>query len=127
MKEKRLDSMPTKVGLDNYEVIACHGAYEFEKTEAQPFIFSISATLENDEINDDLNRTLNYADLQNAITKVVAGSDPVNLMETLCSNIIDELKSNDLIAKIEIRVEKPDAPLPMPGGLAFVELIWTRV
>jgi len=118
--------MPTIVGLDRYEVIACHGAYDFEKTEPQPFIFSISATLVNDEINDDLNRTLNYADLQNAISKVAVNSEPVNLMETLCSSIIDELKSNDLIAKIEIRVEKPNAPLPMPGGLAFVEQIWTR-
>ena len=65
--------------------------------------------------------------MQDAVENVVINSDPVNLMETLCSNLVSELNSNLLINKIKIRVEKPNAPLPKEGGLAIVEHHWTRV
>jgi len=118
--------MVTIVGLEKYEVIATHGAYDFEKLEAQPFVFSIWAELEIDDINDILENTLNYADLQNAVQSVVVNSPPVNLMETLCSRICNEISRNFLVKEIKIRVEKPNAPLPREGGLAIVEHIWTR-
>ena len=38
----------------------------------------------------------------------------------------DKLKSNKLIRKISIRIEKPDAPLPHKGGLAVVEAKWSK-
>tara|TARA_B100000003_G_scaffold162022_1_gene147867 strand:+ start:368 stop:727 length:360 start_codon:yes stop_codon:yes gene_type:complete len=119
--------MVTIVGLENYKVYATHGAYDFEKNKSQPFIFSIWATLSNEGINDKLENTLNYANLQDAVENVVVNSDPVNLMETLCSNLVAELNSNLLISEIKIRVEKPNAPLPKEGGLAIVEHHWTRV
>ncbi len=118
--------MVTIVGLEKYEVIAAHGAYDFEKSEAQPFVFSIWAELENDDIKDIIDNTLNYADLQNAVHSVVVNSPPVNLMETLCSNICNEIATNLLVREIKIRVEKPNAPLPRDGGLAIVEHVWTR-
>ena len=119
--------MVTIVGLENYKIYATHGAYEFEKNKSQPFVFSIWATLSSEEIDDKLENTLNYADLQDAVENVVVDSEPVNLMETLCSNLVAELKSNLLISEIKIRVEKPNAPLPKEGGLAIVEHHWTRV
>ena len=119
--------MVTIVGLENYKIYATHGAYDFEKNKSQPFVFSIWATLSNEEIDDKLENTLNYADLQDAVENVVVNSDPVNLMETLCSNLVSELNSNLLINEIKIRVEKPNAPLPKEGGLAIVEHHWTRV
>jgi len=118
--------MVTIVGLENYKVYATHGAYDFEKNKSQPFVFSIWATLANEEIGDKLENTLNYADLQDAVENAVVDSEPVNLMETLCSNLVGELKSNLLISEIKIRIEKPNAPLPKEGGLAIVEHHWTR-
>jgi dihydroneopterin aldolase len=47
-------------------------------------------------------------------------------METMAEKMIDRLKSNSLIKKISIRIEKPDAPLPHKGGLAVVEAEWTK-
>lgn len=119
--------MTTKVGLESYEVMACHGAYDFEHIQEQPFVISIWATLCSDVINDDLNNTLNYADLQACVDIEVVNGTPARLMETLCERIIAQISSNSLVCKIEVRIEKPNAPLPHPGGLAVVEREWSRV
>ena len=118
--------MPTRVGLESYEVMARHGAYDFEHEKEQPFIISIWATIANDVTNDDLSMTLNYADLQEAVDAVVCNSPPVRLMETLCSNLVSLISTNRIVDSISIRIEKPEAPLPHPGGLAVVEHEWTR-
>ncbi len=118
--------MTTRIGLESYEVMACHGAYDYEHEEEQPFVISIWATLSTDVVDDELNSTLNYADLQIAIDAEVVDSKPVRLMETLCERIIQSISNNPLVNQIEIRIEKPNAPLPHPGGLAVVEREWSR-
>jgi dihydroneopterin aldolase len=118
--------MATRIGLESYEVMAKHGVFDHEKDSEQPFVISIWATLSSDLIEDDINQTLNYADLQAAVDSEVVNSKPVNLMETLCSKLVAKLSTNLLISAISIRIEKPDAPFPHPGGLAIVEHEWTR-
>ncbi|MCH1527358.1 MAG: dihydroneopterin aldolase [Candidatus Poseidoniaceae archaeon] len=119
--------MATRVGLESYEVMACHGAYDFEREKEQPFVISIWATLASDVLEDDLSQTLNYADLQSAVDSEIVNSKPVKLMETLCSMLVNKIRTNPLVESISIRMEKPDAPFPHPGGLAVVEHEWTRV
>ena len=119
--------MPTRVGLESYEVMACHGAYDFEREKKQPFVISIWATLASDVLEDELAQTLNYADLQSAVDSEIVNSEPVKLMETLCNKLVSLISQNDLVSAISIRMEKPDAPIPHPGGLAVVEHEWSRV
>ena len=116
----------TRVGLESYEVMACHGAYDFEREQKQPFVISIWATLATDVEEDDLEQTLNYADLQSAVDSEIVNSKPVKLMETLCNRLVQKIGSNEIVKSISIRMEKPDAPFPHPGGLAVVEHEWTR-
>ena len=118
--------MVTRIGLESYEVMARHGAYDFEREKEQPFIISIWATLVSDVQEDNLELTLNYADLQIAVDDEVINSEPVKLMETLCGKLIRRISQNNLVESISIRMEKPDAPFPHPGGLAVVEHEWTR-
>ncbi len=118
--------MVTRIGLESYEIMACHGAYDFERERKQPFVISIWATLISDVESDDLNLTLNYADLQSAVDSEIVNSKPVKLMETLCKKLVDKIGSNEIVQSISIRMEKPDAPFPHPGGLAVVEHEWTR-
>ena len=125
MKEKS-DLMTTRVGLESYEVMAKHGVFDYEKDQSQPFIVSIWVTLANDVIDDDIAQTLNYADLQEAVDSEIVNSQPVNLMETLCSRLVSNISQNLIVESISIRIEKPDAPFPHPGGLAIVEHEWTR-
>ena len=51
--------MPTRVGLESYEIMASHGAYEFEKEQKQPYIISVWVTLSKDVDDDNLEKTLN--------------------------------------------------------------------
>ena len=118
--------MVTRIGLESYEVMACHGAYDFEREKKHPFVISIWATLVSDVDEVNLEMTLNYADLQTAVDDEIINSEPVKLMETLCKKLIDRISQNDLVESISIRMEKPDAPFPHPGGLAVVEQEWTR-
>ena len=90
-------------------------------------MISIWATLCSDVLDDDLDNTLNYADLQACVDIEVVKGTPVRLMETLCERIITQISSNSLVCKIDVRIEKPNAPLPHPGGLAVVEREWSRV
>ncbi len=118
--------MTTRVCLESYSVMAKHGAFDHEHENEQPFIFSIWATLVADVEHDDLTKTLDYGDLQRAVIDNVVEAEPVRLMETLAADIIKEISKNPLVEMIEIRIEKPNAPLPYHGGLPLVERIWTR-
>ena len=95
--------MPTRVGLESYEVMACHGAYDFEREKKQPFVISIWATLASDVIEDELEQTLNYADLQSAVDSEIVNSEPVKLMETLCNKLVSLISQNELVSAISIR------------------------
>ena len=113
-----------KVGLENYSVLGKHGAYDFEHEYEQPFVVSIWVELNHNQFDDDLSKTINYADLQNIVHDVVVNSTPIRLMETMISMMLDKIKQNKLVSKISIRIEKPQAKLPNDGGLAIVEVEW---
>ena len=114
------------ISLENYTVMAKHGAYDFEHESNQPFNVTIRVEIDKNEINDDLSKTVNYADLQKTIDTVLLNSKPIRLMETMAEKMISILKENDVIEKINIRIEKPNAPLPHEGGLAVVEAEWKK-
>ena len=119
--------MTTRVALEAYTVMAKHGYYSHEHEQDQPFVVSVWATLRNPQIEEKLDQTLNYADIQIAIDKVMLKADkPILLMETMAQKIVDELCQKPHVQTLHVRIEKPEAPLPHPGGLAVVELEWAR-
>jgi dihydroneopterin aldolase/2-amino-4-hydroxy-6-hydroxymethyldihydropteridine diphosphokinase len=74
-----------------------------------------------------LESTLNYADIQIAIDEVMLNaSKPIRLMEDMAQRVIDHLSVNPTVASLSIRIEKPEAPLPHPGGLPVIEVLWQR-
>ena len=113
-----------KVGLEDYIVHGKHGAYQSEHTYEQPFKVSIWVELVHNQFNDELSKTINYADLQNVAHNVIANSPPIKLLETMISKMFEEISQNKLVRKILIRIQKPEAKLPHQGGLAIVEAEW---
>ena len=113
-----------KVGLENYTVLGKHGAYEFEHEYEQPFVVSIWVELNHNQFDDDLSKTINYADLQNLVHEVIVNSPPIRLMETMMTKMFSKICENNLVKKISIRIEKPETKLPNDGGLAIVEAEW---
>ena len=76
MKEMQSDIMFT-ISLENYTVMAKHGAYDFEHESNQPFNVTIRVEIDKNEINDDLSKTVNYADLQKTIDTVLLNSKQI--------------------------------------------------
>lgn len=127
-RERRIgDWMTFRVALESYTVMAKHGYFSYEHENEQPFVFSVWTTLTEQPIEENLENTLNYADIQIAIDEVMLKSErPILLLETMANRVAEILKLKSNVATIHVRIEKPDAPLPHPGGLAVVELEWSR-
>jgi dihydroneopterin aldolase/2-amino-4-hydroxy-6-hydroxymethyldihydropteridine diphosphokinase len=119
--------MTFRVALESYTVMAKHGYFTHEHEKEQPFVFSVWTTLLEQPIEENLENTLNYADIQIAIDEVMLKADkPILLLETMAQRVTEMLKEKSNVASIHVRIEKPEAPLPHPGGLAVVELEWSR-
>ena len=119
--------MTIRVALEAYTVMNKHGYFLHEHENDQPFIISVWATIRDTNIGETLENTLNYADIQIAIDQVMLKSEkPILLMESMAQQVADLLCDKPQIQSLHIRIEKPEAPLPHPGGLAVVELEWTR-
>ena len=119
--------MQWRVGLENYEVMAAHGWFEHEHETPQPFVFTVWATLAGHERIEAIEATLNYADMQIAIDEVVLNADePIRLMEDMAQRVVDLLAAHSTVASVRVRIEKPQAPLPHPGGLPVIEVVWHR-
>ena len=127
-RERRIgDWMTFRVALESYTVMAKHGYFSYEHENEQPFVYSVWTTLTEQPIEENLENTLNYADIQIAIDEVMLKSErPILLLETMANRVAEILKLKSNVATIHVRIEKPDAPLPHPGGLAVVELEWSR-
>lgn len=119
--------MTFRVALESYTVMAKHGYFSYEHEKEQPFVFSVWTTLLEQPIEENLENTLNYADIQIAIDEVMLKAQkPILLLETMAQRVTEMLKEKSNVASIHVRIEKPEAPLPHPGGLAVVELEWSR-
>tara|TARA_Y100000766_G_scaffold29381_1_gene20390 strand:- start:1513 stop:1878 length:366 start_codon:yes stop_codon:yes gene_type:complete len=114
------------VGLDDYLVEGLHGYFDNEHTKTQPFNISIRVDLSTSIEEGVLESTLDYAQLQSAIDAVVVNSPPIRLLESMAHRISELIQVSSNVIRIFIRIEKPQAPLPHPGGLPFIEYTWNR-
>ena len=104
-----------------------HGVYPEEREHGQTF--RVDAVLELDTApaaaTDDLARTVNYAELAQALHAVLVG-EPVDLLETLVQRLADLCLANPLVDAVEITVHKPDADLGVPADDVTVAIRRTR-
>lgn len=101
-----------RITLTGLEVFAHHGVFDFEREQGQRFLIDVEASLDlrPAAAGDDLGRTLNYAQLADAIL-VSAADDPVDLIETLAERLATVALSFDGVNQVRITVHKPDAPI----------------
>jgi dihydroneopterin aldolase len=94
---------------------AHHGVYPFERERGQ--LFRVDAVLEMDTraaaAGDDLEKTVNYAELAQKLHAVLTG-EPVNLLETLAQRLAHVCLADPLVDAVEITVHKPEAELGVP-------------
>jgi dihydroneopterin aldolase len=103
-----------RVTLTGLEVFARHGVEEHEKETGQ--IFLVDATLELDlgkaGQSDDLAETVNYAEVAQRVSDVVAG-ERWNLIERVAERVAAELLADSRVHEVTVTVHKPHAPMPV--------------
>ncbi len=106
---------PDRIAIRGLRAHGRHGVYGFERERGQSF--GVDAVLELDTTaaaaGDDLERTVNYAELSHQLYAVVTG-EPVHLIETLAQRLADVCLAHSLVDAVEITVHKPQAELGVP-------------
>jgi 7,8-dihydroneopterin aldolase/epimerase/oxygenase len=109
------ERIPDRIAIRGLSAHAHHGVYAFERERGQ--IFRVDAVLELDTApaaaGDDLERTVNYAELAQRLHAVLTG-EPVDLLETLAQRLADVCLADPLVDAVEITVHKPEADLGVP-------------
>ncbi|MCA0121061.1 MULTISPECIES: dihydroneopterin aldolase [Bacillus] len=115
-----------KVYVNGMEFYGYHGVFAEENKLGQRFRVDLTASLDLSKAGqtDDLNETINYAELYNICKNIVEGV-PVNLVETLTERIANQvLKDFSTVQECTVKVIKPDPPIP--GHYQSVAIEMTR-
>ena len=105
-----------------------HGVLESERERGQKFIVDVELRLNLSKLNDDLNKTVNYAQVAMVINDQITGK-PQKLIETLAENIaVKILKDFKKVKSVKVTVHKPKAPIALNlisyfQGLSPVQLL----
>lgn len=115
---------PDRIVLMGMRFDTCHGVFDFEKTQPQPF--EVDAELYVDLApagrSDDLADTVDYGAVFDAVTAVMTGP-PVNLIEHLADRVAAAVLAVDKrIDAVTVRIRKPQAPLSGPFETVAVEI-----
>ena len=102
-----------------------HGVLPEEQAAAQPFLVSVELVLDTRSAaaNDDLSATVDYRGVFDVVRDVVE-TRSYRLIETLADAVAAEILARFGVEEVEVRVRKPEAPLP--GRLDYVEVAIRR-
>ncbi|MDT8445534.1 MAG: dihydroneopterin aldolase [bacterium] len=101
-----------------------HGVFAEERRLGQEFIVDLWLEAEAGEpLNDAVDQVLNYGEVAQAVAQRVTG-EPVELIETLALQILDDLSRFERLKSAKIRLSKPNPPVPL--ALERVAVLFTR-
>ncbi|WP_339016921.1 dihydroneopterin aldolase [Corynebacterium hesseae] len=104
--------MADRIELTGLECFGYHGVFEEEKKTGQPFIVDVTCWLDTAGIEDDLSRTVNYAELADVAANIVEGPSR-DLIETVAAEVAETaMKRFEILHAIEVTIHKPKAPIP---------------
>lgn len=113
-----------KIFVQGMEFYGYHGAFPEENKLGQRFFADVILEMDTREAgqNDDLNKTVNYAEVYEAAKEVLEG-EPVKLVETLTARLADILLERfQIIDACVVKVTKPDPPIPGHYDSVAVEI-----
>ncbi|MBT1171381.1 2-amino-4-hydroxy-6-hydroxymethyldihydropteridine diphosphokinase [Bifidobacterium sp. SO4] len=105
-----------------------HGVLDFEHERAQPFVVDATLYLDLSAAGrtDALTDTVDYGRAAKEIVAVIEG-EHVDLIERIAQLIADRLLAIDPIAKVDVTVHKPHAPITVPFDDVAVSITRERV
>lgn len=117
-----------KIYLNRMAFYGYHGVFTEENRLGQRFYVDLTIELDLSEAgkSDDLNHTINYADLYELCKTTVEGK-PFKLVEALTEKIASEaLATFKQISQITVKVVKPDPPIPGHYDSVAIEMTRSR-
>ena len=105
--------MSDQIRVTGIKAFGYHGVLPHEATEGQEFIVDLLITLDLRAVSlsDDLDETINYADLAQIAHNNIVG-ERVQLIERLAGRIAEEISSAySQITSVSVTVHKPHAPV----------------
>lgn len=107
--------MSDTVELRGLRVHGHHGVLPEERRDGQPFVVDAILTVDTEPAarTDDLVDTVDYAALAASLAAVVAG-EPAQLIETVAHRLADACLADRRVARVEIALHKPQAPVGLP-------------
>lgn len=101
-----------KITVKGIEFFAHHGVLESEKKEGQNFSIDCEFSIDTSLCNDDLTKTVNYADVACEIVEF-STKNRYDLLETLADNLAKDIFMKfPSINSLTLTVHKPNAPIP---------------
>ncbi len=99
-----------KILIQDLHVQAKIGVLEREQEVLQPLIFNLTLypTVQFDQVRDDLNLAVNYAQVSEELLTFVQAKQHY-LLETLAEEVAQFLLTNFAITAIVVRINKPHA------------------
>ncbi|PTL38176.1 dihydroneopterin aldolase [Alkalicoccus saliphilus] len=103
-----------KVYVEGMRFYGYHGAFQEETKLGQRFYADVVMEIDTEQAGntDDLDDTVNYAEVYEAAKEVLEG-EPVKLVETLTARTASLiLERFAIVDAVTVKVKKPDPPIP---------------
>jgi dihydroneopterin aldolase len=118
--------MSDVIKIAGIEAKGFHGVLEKERKRGQKFLVDVELYLPIKNLNDQLSRTVNYAEVAQVVNNEITG-EPRQLIESLAEDIAKQiLKEFKKIKKVKVTVHKPHAPIPLKFKDVSVEIERSR-
>jgi len=99
-----------KVFIKGLTIQTTIGFFQWEKEIKQTLVIDVAMAWDTSKaaINDELEKTLDYAEISKAI-EMFANENPVDLLETLAERMAEYLMSQFHIPWLQLKIGKPGA------------------
>jgi len=116
-----------RITLTGVRVRAHHGVFDFEREQGQEFVIDVSVAVDLAAAAsvDDLDRTVHYGELAEAVVAAVE-RDPVDLLETVAERVAAVALGYPAVEEVEVTVHKPEAPIAVPFADVAVTVVRGR-
>ena len=105
--------MTTAIELAGLELFGYHGVEEEERRTGQRFVFDVRAELREHPAADRIEDAVDYRKIAACVQEVFE-AEQVQLLETLAASVADALLRRLPLARVSVRVAKPDVRLEQP-------------
>jgi 7,8-dihydroneopterin aldolase/epimerase/oxygenase len=110
----------TTIELAGLEVFGYHGENEDERRDGQRFLYDVELDVGEAGSSDRIEDAVDYREVA-ACVRDVSESRAFHLLEALAAAVADALLERFPVARVRVRVRKPDVRLPVEHAAATVE------